>query len=285
MSNQARWPGGAPSRPSLASKSSPPSAAAEADPRQRVDDEAPAVGALQAVVPATRLVAVHHLQEARQVRSGEQGLHLGRQRQGLRRVPGRHHAGMHAQPALVHQRQRRVRSQSSQASRSGASRMPSSVSLRCGRRTPCATASRCRSWLPSRQLAAPPSARSALQHRQRLRPAVDQVAQQHGVVARRRKADLVEQALERAVAALHVADQVVHGADCAGPPGAPLLTCRLSKQHPRRGAGALHGRGATGVPDPAQWRIRHGGDGPDSGTQGAGCRCWSRPATVGRRRR
>ena len=52
----------------------------------------------------------------------------------------------------------RWRSQSSSASRSGAARMSPSVSVRCGRRTPCDTTSRCRSWLPSRQAAASPSA-------------------------------------------------------------------------------------------------------------------------------
>ena len=48
-------------------------------------------------------------------------------------------------------------SHSSMAARSGASRIAASVSLRCGLRTPCAVASRCRSWLPSKQRAALPS--------------------------------------------------------------------------------------------------------------------------------
>mmetsp|Transcript_4959 Transcript_4959/g.18007 ORF Transcript_4959/g.18007 Transcript_4959/m.18007 type:complete len:260 (+) Transcript_4959:557-1336(+) len=50
------------------------------------------------------------------------------------------------------------RSQSTRAGRSGAARMSSSVSPALTRRTPWATASRCRSWLPSRQVAALPRA-------------------------------------------------------------------------------------------------------------------------------
>ena len=73
------------------------------------------------------------------------------------------HAG--ATPACTHSQpwrssaSGRARSHSSQASRSAEARISSSVSLACVGRTPCATASRCRSWLPSSASADAPSAR------------------------------------------------------------------------------------------------------------------------------
>ena len=61
-------------------------------------------------------------------------------------------------PATVSQIARRCRhSHASMAGRSGARSTLSSVSLRPALRTPCATASRCRSWLPSRHCADAPS--------------------------------------------------------------------------------------------------------------------------------
>ena len=70
----------------------------------------------------------------------------------------RHHAGMHQQPAGL-----RCAIGAGAASRSirRASANPDVVSVSSlrGLRTPCATASRCRSWLPSRRVTASPSAR------------------------------------------------------------------------------------------------------------------------------
>ena len=122
---------------------------------------------------------------------------------------------------------RRWRSQSSRASRRGSARMASSVSpLPCWR-TPWATASRCRSWLPSRHWAASPSATRRLQHRQRLRAAVDQVAQQVDAVARGREVDGGEELVQRVAAALEVAYQIIH---------APILlrSRALALPRPRR---------------------------------------------------
>jgi hypothetical protein len=53
-------------------------------------------------------------------------------------------------------------------------------------------------------------AAQAPQHRERPRPAVDEVAEDDEAVARRREADLGEQPLERVGAALEIADQMDH---------------------------------------------------------------------------
>ena len=73
-----------------------------------------------------------------------------------------------------------------------------------------------------------------LQHAQRLRPAVDQVAQHDKAVARRREAGHVEQPVQGAAAALQVADEVDHrpillrsrAFDCLRPAGRRAWTSR-----------------------------------------------------------
>jgi hypothetical protein len=50
----------------------------------------------------------------------------------------------------------------------------------------------------------------AAQHGQRLRPAVDQIAEQRQAIARRREADLRKQPFESIAAALQVANQEMH---------------------------------------------------------------------------
>ena len=137
-----------------------------------------------------------------------------------RHAPLRQHAGMHHQHAAADERCSAIgcwRSQSSSASRSGASSTPCSVSLAaaaCARPAPRrAGAGRgCRAGSAPRRRAL-----HAPQHRGRCGAAVDQVAQQHQVVAAGREGDLVEQALQGVVAALHVADQV----ECHASPFSP----------------------------------------------------------------
>mmetsp|Transcript_4959 Transcript_4959/g.18008 ORF Transcript_4959/g.18008 Transcript_4959/m.18008 type:complete len:200 (+) Transcript_4959:670-1269(+) len=73
--------------------------AAKTQPRQRIDRETQAVGAGQGRAPALRLVAVHRVQEAGQVRAAQHGFDLAGQGQGVLQRPGRHDAGMHHQPA------------------------------------------------------------------------------------------------------------------------------------------------------------------------------------------
>jgi hypothetical protein len=82
--------------------------AAEADAGQRIDDAAQAVGALQAVVPARRLVAIHAAQEVFPVWAAQGGFHLLRQRQRLIGRPLRQQAGMHHQIIALAQGKRPV---------------------------------------------------------------------------------------------------------------------------------------------------------------------------------
>ena len=221
-------------------------------------------GAVERRIPAQRLVARHDLQELRQVRAREHPLDLGRQLQRHRRVPLRHDAGVHHQPAVFLAAPCADSAASRAARRGRARRAPrSSVSSRCTLRPPWATASRCRSWLPSRQVAALLDLAESAQRGERLRTTIDEVAQHEQVVARRRKGDLCEQAFEWLQASLHVADEIVHGLPFCYPCGS-LIAARTGRTARR----ARHGRCASRLSDPAERRVRNVGDGAHRQPQG-----------------
>ena len=73
--------------------------------RERIDDAAQAVRALQRVVPFGRLIAIHLPQETDPVRAAQYRLHLMRQADGLLRAPLRHQPGMQKQIVPLEQRQ------------------------------------------------------------------------------------------------------------------------------------------------------------------------------------
>ncbi len=186
----------------------------EAHACERVDDEAPALDAVQGLAPARRLVAVHQAQERCEVGAAQHGLDLVRQGQRLRDVPLWRHAGMHQQPALGLVGQRPL-----------AQPVEPGLAVGCGQDLVQGVAAvRAAHAVGEGQqvqvVVAEQAGRAALeraqpaQHGQRARAAVDQVAQRMQVVARGRVADLGEQPRERVVAALDVADQPVHGRHC-----------------------------------------------------------------------
>jgi hypothetical protein len=158
--------------------------AAEADAGQRVDDEAPAVGAASSLVPARRLVAVHHVAGSAQVGPGEHRLHLGRQRQRALGVPLRHHAGVHAQPAV-----------GAQGQRARAHPVEPGVAVGCGQDVAQRVAAvggaarlghrqQMQVVVADQAGGAGPEAAQAPQRAQRVRAAIHEVAQHHQVVAR-----------------------------------------------------------------------------------------------------
>ena len=118
------------------SNSSVPSARDEADPRQHVDDEAQPLDAGRAIrSSASGSLPYIASQELARRRVAQRALDLGGERERLSPGPTaarRRHARI-SQPCVDAPPCGRWRSQSSQASRSGASRMSSSVSLRCAR--------------------------------------------------------------------------------------------------------------------------------------------------------
>ena len=182
----------------------------EADARERVDDEAQPGLAGKRLVPARGLVAVEGLDEGVALRPAQHLLHLGRACQRLCLVPLRRHARVHAQPPTFLVRQRLPEQPRQPAFALGiVQHIPEGVAavrrahaLRYREQVQVVVAEQAGGAAFQRP--------QAPQHRQRCRPAVDEVAQQHEAVARGREAAGVEQPAQRLVAALHVPDEVVH---------------------------------------------------------------------------
>ena len=185
-------------------------------------------------------------------------------------VPLRHDAGVHAQPAsFAGSASGRWRTQSSQASRSGASRMSPRVSLRCSRADAVRHRQQVQVVVAEQAGRGGAQRAQSLQHPQRLGPAVDQVAQHDEVVARRRE---TASASRRSSASQQ---------PCTSPIGQIMRRfCYAGRRcHPAPPlTGGAHGPLATRLPDPAQRCLRDVGDGAHREPQGA-------PAGDGRSRR
>ena len=82
------------------------------------------------------------------------------------------------------------------------------VSLRRRLRAPCATASRCRSWLPSRQRADAPKPISRRSTPRESGPRLTRSPSTKSVSRLGEKPIFVEQAAQGGIAALHIADTV-----------------------------------------------------------------------------
>ena len=98
----------------------------------------------------------------------------------------------------------------SRAVRRGRARRGSARACRrlCGRAWPAATVSRWKSWLPSTRDRGVAQRLHLAQHRERVRAAIDEVADEPQPVAARREADQLEKLAELGVTALDVADRV-----------------------------------------------------------------------------
>ena len=206
-------PAGAASAPSLVVNSSAPSAATK---RMRVRTLSVKRRRSSPASDRSSAPARCRTSRARNSRGGALAQRRARARRRAASVVARSHCGTTpacsiSQPCRMNRHAARWRSQSSQASRSGASRMSSRCRCDARGRTPAATASRCQSWLPRTQRRRRRRDRAAGAARRASRAAVDQVAEHVEPVARRREADLGEQPVERVGAALDVADEIVHG--------------------------------------------------------------------------
>jgi hypothetical protein len=92
------------------------------------------------------------------------------------------------------------------------------------------------------------------QRRQRRRPAVDEVAEDVQMVARRLERHRGEQPLERVAAALEVADEVVHGAAAVSRRGAAVGTAAGSGRT-RAGTEAILLRSFPAPAAPRAWTL------------------------------
>ena len=241
---------------------------AEADAGERVDDEAPALGTLQVVMPSG-------LGSLPYITCRKAGRSVGRPASPAPRLasssvqrhrPGRHQAGVHAQPAAFEAWPGGAGAASRARPRARAT-PGSRPACRCGagRRTPWATASRCRSWLPSRQVAASPIAA------QRCSTASDcgpRLTRSPSSTMRSREGEkpISASSLSKAPsAALQVAHQMDHRAI--------LLRSRPLHRHRQpRPPGGAHGPHAPRPSDPAQRPLRHVGDGAHGQPQGPAAR-------------
>ena len=224
--------------------------------------EAPAVGALQRVVPARGLVAVHPRQEGIELRGRAAAPRTSAASASV--CAASHcgtHAGVHQQPAV-------------RAVRHAALAQPVEPRVALGRvehslqrvaavqrrARRAATASRCRSWLPSRQVAASPSARRRRSTASDCRAAVDEVAEhvQRGrATARSRSRRAGGRARRRSPAGRR------SGSACRDSATLAALSSRGTPS--TRWRAPLHGRRASRLPDPAQRLVRHVGDGAHRG--------------------
>ena len=185
---------------------------AKAHPRERVDHCAQALRALQVLAPLRGRIAIHGVQKFAVVRAPQRVLHLGGQRQRVRAAPAWQHAGVHQQHGVTRHIQRQCQGLLAQpvqqdALVAGGEHLAQGVA-------PAGAAHAVRHCQQMQVVVAQQAARRAVerheppQHTQGIGAAVDQVAQQIEGVAAGGKSDVVQQARQGAVAALHVTDQV-----------------------------------------------------------------------------
>ena len=157
----------------------------------------------------------------------------------------RHHAGVHAQPAALHHRHAALAAAIPARRALGEPAPRPACRCGCALRPPQNPASRCRSWLPSRQVAASPDPRSRCSVASEAGP---RLTRSPSTTSRSREgeADRREQALEG------VATSPAHrrwGRSCARF-CCPSRHCRM---HPKR---PLHGRCPSDLPHPDQRPVR-----------------------------
>jgi len=185
--------------------------AAKAQPGQAVDNAAQPRAALQRIVPAQRRVAVHLAQEIHPGRAAQRGFDFAGQRPGLRGAPLRQYAGMHQQVAIGQVRQRPVAQPVEQFV---AVRRGQDVGHRVGT-VRIADAVRDRQQVQIVVAEHHGGARAerldAAQRRQRLRPAVDQVAGEPERGTGVGGIDALQQCFQAGVATLQVADRISGG--------------------------------------------------------------------------
>jgi len=181
---------------------------AEAQARARVDDHAKPVVARKVVAPLPRLVAVEHAQEFACAVAREHGFDLARQRERLRRGPGRQEPGVHEDVVLVDRHERpsnepryeriAIRRCEDVVQRIAAMRL--AIPRRDGQEMEVVIAEDRGGGVAHRH--------HVPQHCKRARPAVDEVADEPQAIARRVEADEIEEIAKFAVTALDVADRV-----------------------------------------------------------------------------
>ena len=206
---------------------------AEAQPRERVDDDAQPVESLEIVAPRARLVAVEARRETRRPARSQHRLHLAREHAA--RWPASIAAeGPHA-PAVARPRsttRRRAHSHSISSSRSGASRIGPIVSSPCARAMPGGDRQQVQVVIAEHRHRGVAERHDLAQHAERVGSAIDEVADEPQPVLARRKADQLQQRAELGVAALDVADRVeAHG--CASRGGLARRTRRATRRPAR----------------------------------------------------
>jgi hypothetical protein len=198
-------------RPGASNQATQPGGAAAAPSCQHVHRETQPIMAGELLAPACRLVAVHHVQEGSEVGALQLGLDFGGKLQGRRQVPLRHDAGVHQQPASFVHRHAALAQPVEPGLALGAGEdlaervagMQRPHTMGHGKQVQVVVAEQA-----ARRVA---QAAQPAQRGQRLRAAVDQVAEHKEAVARRRKGQCRQQVVECVAAALQVAHQVVHG--------------------------------------------------------------------------
>jgi len=173
----------------LGRKLHPVVGAAKAQPGQHVDDGPQARDAAERIGPLQRAVGIHLVEEIAEIRSLHQLPHLVGQRQGLCGRPGRQDAGMHHQQALAVDAIVQGQWLGADPAQQGfpVRRIQNGIQRVLAMGCACAMRDRQQVHVMVAQHAAGGSAQldHAAQHRQRVRAAIDEVAQQHqGLAAR-----------------------------------------------------------------------------------------------------
>lgn len=180
----------------------------EAHARHRIHHHAQAVPAGEVVAPGIRFRAPHVGEEVAVVRRAERRRNLVGQRLRLGDIPARQQAGMHHRPFALDVEQRQGAQPAEQfvpvwRGEDGFERV-----LLVGLAEAGGLHDQMQVVVAEDADGRSPEPFHEAQHLERLRPAIDEVADEPEPVRVGRKADVVEQPLERVEAALQVADRI-----------------------------------------------------------------------------
>jgi len=207
----------------LFAKVHPPVRRAEAEPRQRVDDRAQPIEALEIVAPCARLVAVEDAQQDFARVARERRFDFARELDDARGAPLRQHAGMHHQHGVFDERERLRREPVEQfvAIRCGEDRRQRIVAVRAGMAR--GDGQKVQVVIAEHHLRGIAKRAHFAQHAERIGAAVDEIAGQPKAVGRLRESDQRQELAELRMTPLDVAD-------CVERHGKPeWLAARLSR--------------------------------------------------------